>query len=156
MHTKKPGFVATLAPAACLLSFPILLFLPSCLKLEVAPGDTSAKGSSGVLASIVEGSALAAIGEPAGYFTVGGTASGVDSSSGLQLRNNGGDDIFPTTSGAFVFPRPVANFGAYNVTLVAFDPCYMDSCTLTGGSGTVMGADVRSVQVSCIPRMFAC
>ncbi|HUE11861.1 MAG TPA: hypothetical protein VMQ54_13010, partial [Steroidobacteraceae bacterium] len=54
----------------------------------------------------------------ASQFTVGGSISGLRG-TGLILRDNSGDDLPVSSSGAFVFKDSVASGGAYDVTIVS-------------------------------------
>jgi len=80
-------------------------------------------------------------------YTIGGTISGLGSSSGLVLAN--GSDTLTVLANAtsFSMPTGVANGSTYNVTVQAH-PIAM-SCTVTNGAGTVSGANVTNVTVTC-------
>ena len=80
-------------------------------------------------------------------YSIGGTVSGLVG-SGLVLQNNGGDDLAIVMDGGFNFGTPVADGGAYAVT-VQNQPAGQ-VCTVSNGSGTVAGADVDSVLVMCV------
>ena len=80
-------------------------------------------------------------------YKVGGTISGL-TNAGLVLQNNGGNDI--TVSGGsttFSFAVPVPSGGNYNVTLKT-QPAGQ-TCSISGGTGTVVAGDVTSVVVNC-------
>jgi hypothetical protein len=81
----------------------------------------------------------------AASFTVGGTVSGL--SGTVVLQDNGGDNLSVTANGSFTFATPLASGTAYSVT-VATNPTGQ-TCTVTGGSGTIASANVTSVAVSC-------
>jgi uncharacterized repeat protein (TIGR03803 family) len=80
-------------------------------------------------------------------YTIGGTISGLGSASGLVLAN--GSDTLTVLANAtsFSMPTGVANGSTYNVTVQAH-PIAM-SCTVTNGAGTVSGANVTNVTVTC-------
>ena len=80
-----------------------------------------------------------------GSFTVGGTVSGL--SGTVVLQDNGGDDLSVSANGSFTFATPVAGGAAYSVT-VKTNPAGQ-SCTVSNGTGTVSGANVTGVTVSC-------
>ena len=63
------------------------------------------------------------------------------------LQDNGGDNLSVTGNGSFTFATPVVAGGAYNVT-VKTNPSGQ-TCTVSGGSGTVASANITSVAVSC-------
>ena len=81
----------------------------------------------------------------ASSFTVGGTVSGL--SGTVVLQDNGGDNLSVTANGSFAFATPLASGAAYSVT-VKTNPSGQ-TCTVTGGSGTIASANVTSVAVSC-------
>ena len=65
----------------------------------------------------------------------------------VVLQDNGGDDLSVSANGAFTFATKLATGTAYNVT-VKTNPSGQ-SCSVSGGSGTVGTANVTSVAVSC-------
>lgn len=79
-------------------------------------------------------------------FTVGGTVNGL-SGSGLVLQNNGGDDLSISANGTFAFAAEIANGASYAVT-VKTEPAGQ-TCAVDNGSGTVAGANVTNVSVTC-------
>jgi hypothetical protein len=81
----------------------------------------------------------------AASFTVGGTVSGL--SGTVVLQDNGGDNLSVTANGSFTFATKLTSGTAYSVT-VATNPTGQ-TCTVTGGSGTIASANVTSVAVSC-------
>jgi len=82
-------------------------------------------------------------------FTIGGTVSGL-AGSGLVLRNNGGDDLAISGNGGFTFATPVPDGDMYNVTVASQPSGPAQNCTVSNGSGTVSGANVTNVQVTCV------
>ena len=86
----------------------------------------------------------------ANTFTVGGTISGL--SGTVVLRNNGGDDLTVSANGSFTFSAPVAQGSPYGVTVLT-QPAGQ-SCSVASGTGTVAGANVTSVVVSCAANTF--
>ncbi|HCL85930.1 MAG TPA: hypothetical protein DIC45_05380 [Comamonadaceae bacterium] len=83
--------------------------------------------------------------DPASTRTIGGSVSGLIG-AGLVLRNNGGDDLAIGADGPFVFATPVAQGGAYAVSVLA-QPTGQ-TCSVANGSGTA-SADVSDVRVEC-------
>lgn len=77
--------------------------------------------------------------------TIGGTVSGLNGT--LVLQNNGTDDLTLTNDGSFVFFTTLPNGVSYNVTVLT-QPTGQ-SCTVTNGSGTMSGADITNVSVTC-------
>jgi hypothetical protein len=82
------------------------------------------------------------------HYKVGGTVIGL-MGSGLTLRNGGGDDLSITTSGAFQFATSALSGAPFAVTIAAQPTNPAQTCTLSGATGTVGGADVTSVTVNC-------
>ncbi|MGP0020214.1 MAG: beta strand repeat-containing protein [Candidatus Sulfotelmatobacter sp.] len=83
----------------------------------------------------------------ASTFTVGGTASGLLTGASVTLLNNGTDALEVTANGKFTFTTALASGAAYDVT-VSVQPTG-ETCTVTGGSGTVGSANVTTVKVAC-------
>jgi hypothetical protein len=81
--------------------------------------------------------------------TISGLASGGSGPSGLVLLDNGGDSepIASGANGAFTFPTALPNGSHYNVT-VQTSPAG-ESCNVGNGSGTVNGANIVNVTVTC-------
>ena len=86
-------------------------------------------------------------------FTVGGTVSGLNS-SGLVLQNNGGDDLIIPANGAFTFATPLVDFSNYSVTVLSQPTNLSQTCTVSNGSGKLIGADITDVQISCVTDAF--
>ena len=86
-------------------------------------------------------------------FTVGGTVSGL-AGTGLVLENNGGDDLAITADGAFMFDTPLDSGMHYAVTVHAQPGGPSQTCSVSSGGGTVSGAAVQDVKVTCITRSF--
>jgi trimeric autotransporter adhesin len=77
--------------------------------------------------------------------TIGGTVSGLQGS--LVLRNNGEGDLTVTADGPFTFATAIDNGRPYLVTIQT-QPAAQE-CVIVNGSGTVAGANVVSVAVTC-------
>jgi len=88
--------------------------------------------------------ALPDAGPPA--YPIGGTATGLSGGT-LVLQNNGGDDLALTSNGTFAFPTPLVDGATYDVT-VATQPAGQ-TCGVENGRGTLAGAAVTNVLVSC-------
>lgn len=85
---------------------------------------------------------------PAVTFAVGGTVTGL--SGALTLRNKGGDDLALSSDGAFNFATRLANGESYSVG-VASQPA-SQTCTIANGAGTVNGANITNVAVTCVAQ----
>ena len=96
-------------------------------------------------------------------YTIGGTIVSVDASSvvvatsgiGPILQNNGGDNLFipaigPTPT-AFTFSTPLANGAAYLVSQLSRARAPTQTCAASGvtGAGTVAGANITNVEITC-------
>jgi 6-phosphogluconolactonase len=94
--------------------------------------------------------ALPADGMPAApaTYTIGGTISGLNG-SGLVLQNNAGNDLAIAANGSFTFTTPVTSGLTYAVTVKTQPSALKQTCTVTGGSGTVSAA-VTSVALACV------
>jgi uncharacterized delta-60 repeat protein len=86
-----------------------------------------------------------------GFFTVGGTVSGL--SGTVVLQNNGADDLTVNANGAFTFQTPLDDGESYAVT-IRTQPA-TQTCSVANGTGTVNGADVTSVSVTCSSDTYA-
>ena len=82
-------------------------------------------------------------------FSVGGSVSGLNG-AGLILQNNGADDLAVASNGSFTFATSVLTGMGYNVTVLQQPANPLQTCTVVNGVGTVNGADVATVEVSCV------
>jgi hypothetical protein len=79
------------------------------------------------------------------YYTIGGVVSGL--SGTVVLQNNGGDNKSVYADGSFTFPTTVLNGATYLATVYG-NPTGQ-TCTVTNGSGSVSGANVTNILVTC-------
>ena len=79
-------------------------------------------------------------------YTVGGTVSGLTGT--VALLNNGGDGLSVSADGGFTFATALGDGEAYAVTIDA-QPAGQ-TCEVANGTGTIAGADVTDVAVSCV------
>jgi hypothetical protein len=86
-----------------------------------------------------------------GQFSVGGNVSGL-TGTGLVLQNNGGDDVAVTANGGFAFANRLVNGATYNVTVKSQSSG--QSCVVRNASGTIAGANISNVEVSCASDQF--
>jgi hypothetical protein len=84
---------------------------------------------------------------PPGLHWIGGTLAGA--SGTIVLRDNGADDLSTATNGTFMFATPLSDSETYAVT-VATTPTG-ETCNIGNATGTVAGADVANVNVTCFP-----
>jgi len=82
-------------------------------------------------------------------YTVGGTIAGL-SGSGLVLIDSVGNELTVSARAtSFTFPTAIASGSAYGVAVVSQPTNPLQTCVVTGGSGTVGRANVTSVAVTC-------
>ena len=82
-------------------------------------------------------------------YSVGGTLSGLASGASVVLQDSGGNNTTVSANGSFTFSTQLANNAAYAVTVLK-QPTGQ-TCTVTSGSGSVSGASVTSIGVTCDP-----
>jgi 6-phosphogluconolactonase len=95
---------------------------------------------------------LASCGSSPGYsYTISGVISGM-AGSGMVLQNNGGDDLNISTNGAFSFNTAMSNGSAYSITVKegSLPTTPPQKCVVSNGSGSINGAPVSNVVVSCV------
>jgi len=80
-------------------------------------------------------------------YTIGGTVSGLGVGKSVVLQNNGGNDRTVSADGAYTFTTSVATGGTYAVTVLT-QPV-LQTCTVANASGTVSGANITNVTVTC-------
>jgi len=80
-------------------------------------------------------------------FTVGGVVSGL-TGTGLVLQNNGGNNLSIAADGSFTFPALLASAATYSVTVLT-QPSGQ-GCSVANGSGSIAGANVANVAVTCV------
>ena len=153
------GGAQTLAiPANGGFTFPTALATGSSYAVTVAtqpsgPSQTCsiANGSGQVGASDVTNVAVTCV---TNAYTVGGSVTGL-AGSGLVLSLNGGAQSLPVSAnGAFTFPAAIASGSSYAVTVAAQPSSPWQTCTVSGGSGTVGASNVTSVQVACTTNAY--
>jgi large repetitive protein len=83
---------------------------------------------------------------PPTTYTVGGSVSGLSSGVSVSLKN-GSASVKVSANGAFTFPSALASGSAYDVS-IAGQPGG-ENCQLADASGTVSGAAVTNVSVTC-------
>ncbi|MEP7043655.1 MAG: hypothetical protein ABI843_11370 [Dokdonella sp.] len=82
-------------------------------------------------------------------YTIGGSVGGLEG-TGLVLQQSGGDDLGVSVDGAFTFATAVADGSAYAVSVLTQPSAPAQTCSIADGSGSVSGADVTDVVVSCV------
>jgi NHL repeat-containing protein len=120
--------------------FPILvlLWLAGC-------GGGSGDGASGGGSTASGAPGGAGSGSGVTDYTVGGTITGLLGT--VMLQNNGGDDLSLSADSSFAFATIATTGSNYGVT-VRTQPAGQ-ACTVANGAGTVSGASVTGVTVTC-------
>ena len=86
-----------------------------------------------------------------GPYTVTVNVSGLSgSTTPLVLQNNGGDDLSLTSDGAHSFSTLLDSGDTYSVSVLTQPTGPGKTCTVTGASGTIVGANVVGIGVSCV------
>ena len=85
---------------------------------------------------------------PTPKYTVGGTVSGL-SGTGLVLQCNGADNKTVTSNGSFTFATAMDDGSPYAVTVKTHPSSLDQTCTTNTGSGTISGANITGVTVTC-------
>jgi hypothetical protein len=86
---------------------------------------------------------------PVPTFTVGGTVVGLlGNGGGMELQDNGGDNLTVTGNGSFTFDTPISYGGAYNITIFTEPSTQTQICAVFNASGTASAA-VTNVTVDC-------
>ncbi|MDX2418317.1 MAG: hypothetical protein QNK19_12730 [Xanthomonadales bacterium] len=86
-------------------------------------------------------------------YTIGGNVTGL-AGSGLVLQNNGADDLAIAADGGFTFSTPQADGSTYAVTVLSQPTALSQTCTVTNGTGTLAGADISNVSVTCVTNTY--
>ncbi len=81
-------------------------------------------------------------------YTVGGTISGLGSGT-VVLQNNLGSNL-PVTAGTMFTFTAVPSGSSYNVTVQTQPGAPSETCTVSGGSGSITNANVTNVNISCV------
>ncbi len=89
---------------------------------------------------------VAAVDAGVSQYTVGGTTSGLDGT--LVLQANGDFDLTLIADGDFTFDAAITDGEDFEVTVLTQPDG--QTCTVVDGSGTVDGANVTSVSVTCL------
>ena len=85
-------------------------------------------------------------------YTISGTVSGLNTGAQVTVLNNAGDPTTVAANGPFSFAAQIPYDGGYAVT-VQTQPTGQ-TCVVTSGSGTVSGANVAAVQVTCSTNTY--
>jgi hypothetical protein len=115
---------------------------------HVCSNTTTDDQNCGGCGLVCPGGASAACAQSKCVYTIGGTLAGLAASESIVLQDNASDNLTLHADGPFSFSTPIATGSMYDVTILTTPAG--QTCTLAGASGVVAGADVTSVQVSCM------
>ena len=87
-------------------------------------------------------------------YTIGGTITGLVANDGVVLQDNGGDNLTVSANGTFTFATPVASGATFDVTVLTQPGAPAQTCTVSGGTGTVVAGNVTSVTVNCTTNKY--
>lgn len=91
---------------------------------------------------------------PPDSLRIAGTVTGL-AGSGLVLRNSDGSLLAVAGNGGFAFPVALLNGSAWAVTVSAQPRMPTQACTVANGSGTLAGANVGNVAVTCTTTSYS-
>ena len=111
-----------------------------------APDDATARVDSAPV------DAMPPVDARASSFAVGGNVIGL-LGTGLVL-SNGADTVTVNANGAFTLPLQVASGAAFDIEVQTNPAGPAQTCTVSGGSGTVGTAPVTSVVVNCATNTY--
>jgi uncharacterized delta-60 repeat protein len=86
---------------------------------------------------------------PDSGFSIGGTVNGV-AGTGLILRNSLTGENLPVGNGPFTFAQRLPDTFSYDVIVATQPTAPAQVCTVANGEGTVAGANVTNVVVTCV------
>ncbi|MFZ5799262.1 MAG: Kelch repeat-containing protein [Thermodesulfobacteriota bacterium] len=87
-------------------------------------------------------------------YTVGGTVTGLAAGNSVVLQNNGVDDLTVSNDGPFTFATALADGTGYAVSVLTQPDTPNQTCSVSSGSGTVAGADITDVSVTCVTNTY--
>ena len=88
----------------------------------------------------------------ANTYSIGGTISGLIAGRSVTLLDKGASGLKVAANGTFTFATKLASGTTYDVTVSV--PASGETCTVTGGTGTVVAANITSVAVACVPKTY--
>ena len=87
-------------------------------------------------------------------YAIGGTLTGLAASDSIVLQDNGGDNLTLNANGTFAFPTALASGATYAVTVLTQPGAPVQTCTVSGGTGSVVAGAVKSVTVNCATNTY--
>lgn len=119
------------------------------ITVKTQPGNPSQSCSVTNGSGTISGSNITdvAVACTTNLYTIGGTLSGLAAGTSVVLLNNGSGDLNVNSNGSFTFTTPLSDLSAYAVTVKNHPTGQL--CTASNGSGTLAGANVTNVAISC-------
>lgn len=91
-------------------------------------------------------------GPPSTSYTLGGSITGLAGT--IVLQNNGSDNLALSSDGDFIFGTALAGGADYNITILAQPTGLNQTCTVANGSGSIDGANIVNIIVTCITNTY--
>jgi len=88
----------------------------------------------------------------ANYYSIGGSVAGLLTGNSVVLQDNAGNSTTVSANGSFTFSTQIASGSGYAVTVSTQPPG--QNCSVTNGSGTVVGANITNVSVACSDNTY--
>ena len=88
-------------------------------------------------------------------YTVGGSVSGLVEGTQLVLQNKENDDLVITVNGDFKFTTELPNTTTYEVRVLTQPTSPNQTCTVSGGTGTISAENVNNILVTCILNTYS-
>jgi hypothetical protein len=82
--------------------------------------------------------------------TINGNVSGLSFGNSNILQNNAGDNLTLNANGNFSFPTALFDGGTYAITVLTQPTSLNQTCSVSNASGTLAGANISDVAVTCI------
>ena len=87
-------------------------------------------------------------------YTVGATVAGLAAGDSFVLQDNGADNLTVSSNGAITFATSLASGTNYTVSILSTSGAIAQTCTVSGGTGMLGGANVTSVAVNCTTNKY--
>jgi len=100
--------------------------------------------------SQVSGDLAVSAGFAINTYSIGGQLTGLVEGTRLVLQNNAGDALALTANGDFKFATELVTADSFEVGVLTQPTLPNQTCTVTGGSGTVASANITAVNVNCV------
>jgi hypothetical protein len=81
-------------------------------------------------------------------YAVGGSLSGLATTSSITLQDNGGDNLKLTANGTFTFATPLSAGTKYAITILTQPTSPAQVCAVVNGTGTA-NVDITNIQITC-------